>query len=428
MTDIAIKAENLSKSFHPRQSKSTSLKEALFKKASTRHRSSRITIDALKKVSFTLTRGKALGVIGSNGSGKTTLLKCISGITQPTSGTLEVNGTVASLIELSAGFHFDLTGMENIYLQGSLYGLKKKEIDVIAEAIVRFADIGKFINTPIKHYSSGMIVRLGFAIASFLDPDILLLDEVMAVGDLDFQPRSFAKIKEFKKKGKTIILVSHDLEAIRQISDLILWLEKGEIRSFGDSEKSILNFHGFSSDKVLTKKSGSMTRKDIDLTPHGRFCSEEAEISDISISDDRGTVRTVFSPEEHIHINVAFKKTSAAPPLYCSLGLNRFEGTLMGIVNSNTYGVVADDVDRGCFEAVFEPPILTPGKYILSVALGKDGTYDVYYDVMLRMFSFTVEGGTNGIIQPVVNPPVAFSLHSQKHSSRMSTPNIEYSD
>jgi ABC-type polysaccharide/polyol phosphate transport system ATPase subunit len=188
---------------------------------------------ALNNISFDVERGEIFGIIGENGSGKSTLLKIIAGITKQTEGTLEIHGSVAALLELGAGFHPFLTGRENIYLNGSILGLKRREIKKIFDEIVDFAEIRDFIDIPVKNYSSGMFVRLGFAIAVHLDPDILIIDEVLSVGDESFQRKCFQKINEFKKKGKTIIFVTHDMNAVSSICDRVMLLKKGEILKMG---------------------------------------------------------------------------------------------------------------------------------------------------------------------------------------------------
>lgn len=189
---------------------------------------------ALKDISLDMEQGETLGIIGENGSGKSTLLKILAGVTTPTSGNVETNGRVASLLELGAGFHSSLTGKENIYLNGSILGMGRQEITKKLSDIIGFAELGKFINAPLRTYSSGMSVRLGFSIAVHSDPDILLIDEVLAVGDESFQRKCYNKIAEFKKQGKSIIIISHDLAAIRNTCHKAFWIKNGQIQEKGD--------------------------------------------------------------------------------------------------------------------------------------------------------------------------------------------------
>src|SRR3989338_1552511 len=197
---------------------------------------------ALKNVSFNVKKGEGLGIIGKNGAGKTTILKLISKVTYPDSGEIKVNGKIGAFIELGAGLHPELSGRENIYLYGAILGMRKKEIDEKFEEIVSFAEIRKFLDIPIKKYSSGMYSRLGFSVCAFCDPDILLVDEVLAVGDINFQKKCLEKMNEFKKAGKAIIFVSHNLDAIKNICDRVIYLERGKIKKEGNP-KQVIDFY-----------------------------------------------------------------------------------------------------------------------------------------------------------------------------------------
>ncbi len=191
---------------------------------------------ALQGVGVKIQKGEVVGIIGPNGSGKSTLLKILSGITTPTKGSIFINGKVASLLELGAGFHPELTGLENIYLYGVILGMKKKEIDEKLPEIVTFSGIEQFLETPVKHYSSGMYIRLAFAVAINLDFDILLIDEIMAVGDAEFQQKSLKKIHEIVNSGKTVIIVSHDLEKLKNLCHKTILLQKGKIIKNGETK------------------------------------------------------------------------------------------------------------------------------------------------------------------------------------------------
>lgn len=196
-------------------------------------------VHALKDLNFTVKKGETLGVIGKNGAGKSTLLKLIAGVSFPTSGKMKIDGKVAPLIELGAGFHPELTGEENIYLNGVILGLKESFIKDKFDEIVHFAEIKDFIDVPIKYYSSGMYMRLAFSTAIFTSPEILLIDEIFAVGDIDFQKKCIDKMNEFKKNGVTIILVSHDLITLKEFSDRTIYLQDGKITFDGATDKAI---------------------------------------------------------------------------------------------------------------------------------------------------------------------------------------------
>src|SRR3989441_9778414 len=221
---LAIRAEHLSKTYKLRRERGRTLKETFLRQyAPAEH------VQALHDVSFTVEPGGSFGVVGANGSGKSTLLKLLAGTAKPTSGTLEVNGRVTALLEIGAGFHPDFSGRENAYLNGSLLGLKRNAVDRAMPAIEEFADLGRFFDAAVKTYSSGMYMRLGFSVAVHLDPDVLIVDEGLAVGDEYFQHKCFAKIAEFRANKKTIVLVSHDLGAVARLCDRAIWLDEGRV-------------------------------------------------------------------------------------------------------------------------------------------------------------------------------------------------------
>jgi ABC-type polysaccharide/polyol phosphate transport system ATPase subunit len=229
--DIAIKLTNVSKKYVIHHKKPTLSERLLNGKGE--------EFWALKNINLTIKKGNRVGVIGANGSGKTTLLKIICGIAAPTSGKVKTSGKIVSLIDLEAGFHPDLTGIQNIYLNGTLLGMGRREIDRKLDDIIRFADIGKFIDAQLFTYSSGMALRLGFAVAVHADPDILVVDEGMAAGDIDFQRKSNLKIREFFSDGKTIIMASHDMRGLKKFCTKVVWLKEGGIGSYGEIDEVI---------------------------------------------------------------------------------------------------------------------------------------------------------------------------------------------
>jgi len=223
VSDWAVRVDDVSKKFRLYHERNQSLKSAILRGKTSQHED----FWALSNVTFDVKEGETHALVGSNGSGKSTLLKCLAKIYWPNSGTIEFKGRMASLLEVGSGFHLELSGRENIYLNGSILGMSKKEIDSRFDAIVDFSGIEKFLDQPVKNYSSGMYVRLGFAIAIHVDPDILVVDEVLSVGDEEFQKKSFDKFLEFKKKGKTIILVTHTMQVVRDICDSATWINQG---------------------------------------------------------------------------------------------------------------------------------------------------------------------------------------------------------
>lgn len=237
---VAVSVQDVWKNFRLYRERNQYIKSALLRGRRARYEE----FWALKDVTFDVGHGETFGIIGSNGSGKSTLLKCLAKILVPDKGTVVVNGRLSALLELGAGFHMDLSGVENIYLNGAILGMTRKDIDSRFDQIVEFSGLSKFIDTPVKNYSSGMTVRLGFAIAAHVDPEILLIDEVLSVGDQSFQKRSLEKIEEFRRAGRTIVFVSHGLSQVQQLCEKAAWIHKGELRMIGPASEVIAEYTG----------------------------------------------------------------------------------------------------------------------------------------------------------------------------------------
>ena len=235
MSTLAVRVKDVSKRFRLYHERNQTLKSAILRGRTSRHED----FWALKDISFDVATGETHGLIGSNGSGKSTLLKCLAKIYWPTSGTIDYRGRMASLLEVGSGFHLELSGRENIYLNGSILGMSKKDIDSKFDDIVDFSGVERFLDQPVKNYSSGMYVRLGFSIAINVEPDILVVDEVLSVGDEEFQRKSFHKFRELKKQGKTIILVTHAMPVVRDLCDSVTWLNNGVLEETGPAERVV---------------------------------------------------------------------------------------------------------------------------------------------------------------------------------------------
>ena len=232
--DAIVTVDHVSMKFNLSSEKFDSFKEYVIK--SIKRQVSYDEFWALKDISFEVRRGESLGLVGLNGSGKSTMLKIIAGVLKPTKGLVSVRGNMAPLIELGAGFDMDLTARENVFLNGALLGYKRSQMEAQYEDIVRFSELEEFMNVPVKNFSSGMVSRLAFAIATIGIPDILICDEVLSVGDFHFQEKCEERIGKMQEKGTTILFVSHSLEQVRKICDKIVWLEKGHLKMFGDAE------------------------------------------------------------------------------------------------------------------------------------------------------------------------------------------------
>lgn len=256
---------------------------------------------ALKKVSFDVEEGTVLGFIGSNGAGKTTILKTLCGVTKPTEGRIDIRGRISALIELGAGFHPDLTGRENIYLNGVILGLSQAEVQKKFDSIVEFAELEKFIDTPVKRYSSGMYARLGFSVASHVNPDILLIDEVLAVGDVNFQQKCFEFIHKFVTSGKTTVFVSHNLYALEQLCDQILWLENGTKICMGPAHEVLANY---------------MNEQDKRIIQLGKITHEEGSpisIERVYLTDLDDQIKQEFQSGEDIRVHIIFSSSAPLP-------------------------------------------------------------------------------------------------------------------
>lgn len=251
--------DNIGKKFRLRTSGTRTIKSAILDTVCFRGRETR-DFWALRNVSFSVRRGETLGIIGINGAGKSTLLSLIAGTKMSTEGKIQTQGTISCLLELGAGFHPDLTGRENVYLAGAIMGLSQAQMKERMDAIIEFAELQEFIDQPVKHYSSGMYVRLGFAVAVEVNPDILLIDEVLAVGDSAFQRKCIQRMDEFRQKKKTMLIISHDMRTIQSISDRILFLNDGTVFGIGDPEKMVESYESLSrrlSTKAIRREWGT---------------------------------------------------------------------------------------------------------------------------------------------------------------------------
>ncbi len=298
MSKNAIEVNSLSKNFRLYHERNRYIKAAFLRGRRARYEE----FIALNDISFDVPHGATLGIIGSNGSGKTTMLKCLTGIYTPEHGSIKIDGKVAALLELGAGFHPELTGSENIFLNGAILGMTKKDVELKFDEIVEFAGLEKFINTPVKNFSSGMVVRLGFSIAAHVEPKILLIDEILSVGDQDFQRKSTEKIEEFRREGRTIVVVSHSLGLVQQLCKEVIWLDKGKIRQAGLAADVISAYTGGSYAEHVERDDESRERWG---TGDARINSIELLSSDnmkIQHFDSDSAVRVRFQINAHVRL------------------------------------------------------------------------------------------------------------------------------
>ncbi len=316
------------------------------------------TILALDDVSFTVKQGQALGIIGANGAGKSTLLKLLSRVTAPTSGVIKMKGRIGSLLEVGTGFHGELTGRENVYLNGAILGMRKEEVDRKFDEIVDFSGVEQFIDTPVKRYSSGMYVRLGFAVAAHLDPEILIVDEVLAVGDADFQRKCLGKMNDVADEGRTVLFVSHNMSSIKQLCEQGIYLSGGEINFEGKIEECI--------DRYLNIK--QMTSKRI--IDHITRIDERIKLHQILINGSDLDICRLKEGETKINVKL-FGHLAESLPLDLEMHIKDMYGNVLGFFSPGHLRGYTNNVKAGDFElnwAVHLPEKMTKGDYYLDIA------------------------------------------------------------
>jgi len=377
----AIEIDNLSKSFRLYTRKTESAIERFLMLKRSRFEK----LWALKDITLKVDEGRVVGIIGPNGSGKSTLLKILSRIYMPDSGSYNVNGNVAALLELGAGFHPELTGRENIFLNGSILGLSRKEIKDRFDEIVDFSGLEKFLDTPIKNYSSGMVVRLGFSVAMAIDPEVLLIDEVLGVGDLNFSKKSFLKIKSFAESGRTILFVSHDLSVVGSFADEVVWLDEGKMRGQGNPEDII---NGYMQDLQIRREDVHSKGRALQSELHReRSGSGEITIEQVSFFDHNGDEKYLFSAGENMKIVIDYNAHKPIKSHSLYLAFHAFDGRMVIGPILRPYDAPVDG--PGKISATLRNFPLLKGEYFLSVGLFQDDWINAY-DLHDRYYRFTI--------------------------------------
>jgi ABC-type polysaccharide/polyol phosphate transport system ATPase subunit len=443
----AIELHNVSKIYRKYSGRQfATLKSALLQRSILRDLSPTETFPALENVSFTVAQGRTYGVIGRNGSGKSTALKLVAGITKPTSGTVTVRGRISALIELGAGFHPEISGRENVFINGIMLGLTRREITARFDEIVEFAELENFIDAPVKTYSSGMYMRLGFAVAIHVDPDLLLVDEVLAVGDEGFTHKCLDKFAEFRRRGKTILLVTHSLGVVERFCDEALWLDQGRVRAHGDPRR-VIDAYLTAVEKGEEHLLSTMTAKavaaaaepmdapvvvdggapvggaaiaevtlvdpsadassageevqDMFRAAEGRWGAREVEITHVELIDRDGQPTFVFHSGDPM--SVQLRVNAATPVDDFVIGISFFNAEGVCCYGTNTYleemtpGRLAGEA-RVNFDV--DALDLVEGTYKLDVAVHKRDGYP--YDYHRLLYTFRVKSRTHdvGIYRP----------------------------
>lgn len=386
MNEFAIRVKHLEKMYKLYNKPSDRLRETLGLRVPVKEHY------ALKDVSFDVKRGETVGIIGTNGSGKSTILKIITGVLNPTKGEVEVDGRISALLELGAGFNMEYSGIENVYLNGTMMGFSREEIDARLQDILDFADIGDFVYQPVKSYSSGMFVRLAFAVAINIDPEILIVDEALSVGDVFFQAKCYRKFEEFKAQGRTILFVSHDLSSIARYCDRVILLNKG-VKLEEGSPKQMVDMYkqllvGQDPAKAEEEKAAghpkenwnSQFQVNPDMLEYG---SRLAEIVDFAVLDEKGRCTNTIEKGStfKIRMKVAFRETIQEPIM--AFTFKDIKGTEITGTNTLFEKAAVEHSDAGdiCTVTFTQDMYLQGGEYLLSFGCTgyKDGEFTVFH-------------------------------------------------
>lgn len=378
--DVILRVSNLSKAYRLYNTKGDRLREAL----SLTNKQYSQTFYALNDVSFNVHRGETVGIIGCNGSGKSTVLKIITGVLNATSGEIDVRGRISALLELGAGFNMEYTGIENIYLNGTMIGMTKEEVDARLQDILDFADIGNFVYQPCKTYSSGMFVKLAFAVAINIDPEILIVDEALSVGDIFFQAKCFRKFESFKEMGKTILFVSHDLDSVSKYCDRVIVMHKGQVIQEGPPKEMIDLYKQILVNQYDTNPVEDSQSADTQETATSAVCWKDrmelnekvlaygdnsAEIIDFAIVDSKGRITNTIGKGESFEVRMKIKFNRRIPDPIFAFTFKNLKGTEICGTNTTYEKIAIPDKDAGEVQSVSftQKMDLNGGQYLLSL-------------------------------------------------------------
>ncbi|WP_315097933.1 ABC transporter ATP-binding protein [uncultured Cellulomonas sp.] len=376
MSPAAVSVENVSKSFRIYHERNQTLKAAVMR----RRRSEYEEFWALRDVALEIPEASTFALVGDNGSGKSTLLKCLAKILFPTEGRVVTRGRMAALLEVGSGFHPELSGRDNIYLNGSILGMKRPEIDRKFDDIVGFSGVERFIDQPVKNYSSGMYVRLGFSVAIHVEPEILLVDEVLAVGDAAFQEKCAEKFASFKREGRTVVVVSHALSSLRQMADQAAWLERGVLKETGPAAGVL--------DRYLDS-----THSDVQHDDQGRvrWGTGQARVLDVEVIPEQG--RDVLRSGDEAVVRIHFDAAEPIDDPVFGLAIETSEGVYLWASNTRDAGMSIDRISgRGSVDCRLPSLALQPGSFTVQASI-VDQTTTHTYDYLREAGRFTVDHG-----------------------------------
>lgn len=386
MSESVIKVEDLGKMYYLRHHGQATLKSAVLGLLG-KH-PPREDFWALRNVSFRVNEGETLGIIGRNGAGKSTLLGLITGTITPTEGQVSSRGRLSSLLELGAGFHPELTGRENVYLNGSILGLKKREIAAKFDDIVAFAELEEFIDMPVKHYSSGMFVRLGFSVAMEVDPDVLIVDEVLSVGDERFQEKCLHRIRAFKGQGKSLLIVSHSMETIQNMCDRVLLLNRGEQVVIDNPGRAI---HEYRNIGMYDEQDGISVKE---------WGSREIEVTGVTFFNDGGKETSRFLSSEGLHIRIAYRSGERIERPVFGFSVAAADGKVVFGSNTQIAGCSPEAVEgEGAMDLLLEPVPFIRGKFYFSFSIHSEDHLANYHRLEnCHSISVTPAGNEEGFV------------------------------
>jgi ABC-2 type transport system ATP-binding protein len=390
MPDIAIECHDVWKSYRIYHQRAHTLKERVL---SRRHRFEEFW--ALTGIDLEFPTGSTTGIIGANGSGKSTLLKTMARILTPNRGSVRVSGTVSSLLELGIGFHPELTGHENVFLSGSLMGRSKRDVAALYDEIVEFAGIQDFMDSPVKNYSTGMYARLAFALAVSVDPEILLVDEVLAVGDESFANRCFERMAEFRSQGRTIVIVTHSLDTVRSLCAEAAWLDKGVVKEVGPSHDVVASYLGH----VHRDTTDHPPEEPIVVAGGDHFGTSDVVLTELGFFGADGRSAGAFRTGEMMRIRLGYRVERPVDDLSCTVAVYRSDNLAYVFgQNSKSAGLHLEPSGEATIEVVIPELPLLRGTYMVSVAL-HDHAVRRFFDWHERRFSFMVFDNRNSAVE-----------------------------
>jgi ABC-type polysaccharide/polyol phosphate transport system ATPase subunit len=393
VTGAAISVEGAKKRYRIYRRRETTLKSTII-------RGRRGVYDefaALDGVSFEIPHGQAVGIVGRNGAGKSTLLKLLARIIEPDAGSIAIDGRVSALLEVGAGFHPEYTAIENIYLSGAIYGIPRSDLAKRVDDIIAFAELERFADNPVKTYSSGMFARLGFAIAVNVDPDVLLVDEVLAVGDQSFQARCIDRMLEFRNAGKTLVLVTHDLGAVESFCERAIWIDKGLVREDALPHHVIRAYVAdVNTQDEAESASRAARQRGSEVAPHSpTHESHPVHLTSMSFTSLDGAEREVFHTGEPMRVRISYTATEEQPDPICELDIERHDRVLVASASTRVSGFALPTIAAGdgWFEWELDSLTLTPGTYYFTPRiLERTGMHA--YDEHVHWYRIRVHTGT----------------------------------